>query len=708
MSQPVDTAYVEILPDFAGFAGALKRDLDGALRGLVGDIDRAFGAAERAATEAGREIGDEIEQGSERAERSVREFARDAKGRFASVQRDARQTGTEIDGIGGVLKKIGWAAAGAAAVAGLGAIATSGLKAAASLEQTQIAFNSLVGSAEQGKIVFDGLKEFAAATPFELGDITGTAQRFLAFNDAVGLADAELQPFLTTLGDIASVTSAGAFGMERVTLALGQIASRGKVSLEEINQISEALPGFSGVAAIASATGMSTADTMDAISAGAVSAEVGVAALLEGMQQFPGAAGAMEAQSATLLGVFSTFKDTLSQALAGAFEPVIPALKSSLDQLTPILGDAVSVIAPEVGGALFGVIQNLMPLLEPLAKIIGIVLRALSPFLNIIGTIAGVLATALVPVFEELEPVISELSIPILDLVLALVPLIPVLADILVAVIAVAAPLLKLVGIIVSFLSQKAIVPLVTVLAEVLGFLAEAVRQFGVWLTTVDWGAVLTAIGQFFIDLWDTVSGFFVDLFNWLLSLNVKVAQTFLKIYESAKDALIKLGIEFVMLPGKILKALGNLGSLLIEKGKDLIRGLWSGISSLGGWLWDKVTGFVSSFVIDPIKDVLGIASPSRVMADEVGHEIPAGIVQGAEDNSGGLAGLIAGLLGTGGGGDGAGVGGGMMFGPGSIIIQFSGVVPTNAEAVAVGEAVGAGINRSVSRRDTASAIRMM
>ena len=119
-------------------------------------------------------------------------------------------------------------------------------------------------------------------------------------------------------------------------------------------------------------------------------------------------------------------------------------------------------------------------------------------------------------------------------------------------------------------------------------------------------------------------------------------------------------------------------------------------------------SGFVSDFVVNPIKDVLGIASPSRVMADEVGREIPAGIVQGAEDNSGGLAGLIAGLLGTGGGGDGAGLGGGMMFGPGSIIIQFSGVVPTNAEAVAVGEAVGTGINRSVSRRDTASAIRMM
>lgn len=708
MSQPVDTAYVEILPDFAGFASALKRDLDRALRGLVGDIDRAFESAERAAADAGREIGQEFQSGGEDAERALREVSREADRSMGNVKREAREASGALGGIGGVLKSIGWAAAGAAAVAGLGMIAATGLKAAASLEQTQIAFNSLVGSAEQGKIVLDGLKEFAAATPFELTDLTGTAQRFLAFNDAVGMADDQLLPFLTTLGDVASVTSAGAFGMERVTLALGQIASRGKVSLEEINQISEALPGFSGVAAIAAAQGMSTAEALDAISAGEVSATEGIAALLEGMQQFPGAAGAMQAQSETLLGVFSTFQDTLSQALAGAFEPVIPSLKAALGELTPIVGDAVSILAPEIGTALQQTVAALIPAITPLAKIIASTLSALSPFLEIIGQIATVLLTALVPVFEDLEPVISELSVPVLDLVVALLPLIPVLADILVAVIAVAAPLLRLVGAIVSFLSQKAIVPLVAVLAEVLGFLAEAVRQFGVWLTTVDWGAVLTAIGQFFIDLWDTISGFFTDLFKGLADIVVNTVKAFVGMYYEARANVLKLIDMITGLPGKALKALGNLATLLVEKGKDLIRGLWNGISSLGGWLWDKVTGFVDSFIIGPIKDVLGIASPSKVMADEVGREIPAGIVQGAEDNSDGLSGLIAGLLGGGGDGGAGAAAGGLMFGPGSIVIQFSGVVPTPAEAVAVGEAVGAGINRSVSRRDTASAIRMM
>jgi phage-related protein len=299
------------------------------------------------------------------------------------------------------------------------------------------------------------------------------------------------------------------------------------------------------------------------------------------------------------------------------------------------------------------------------------------------------------------------LAVPITDLVVALLPLLPVIADILVAVITVAAPLLKLVGIIISFLAQKAIVPLVTVLAEVLGFLAEAVRQFGVWLTTVDWGGVLSAIGRFFVDLWDDISGFFGDLFESLTSIPRRAAEAFVALNMAILRRVGEL-VEFVRsLPGRLLRALGDLGKLLIEKGKDLIRGLWNGISSLGGWLWDKVTGFVSQFIVDPIKDALGINSPSQLMADEVGRMVPAGIGEGVEAGVPQLRSLIDSLIMPVTNAVGDDKGGTVTFGPGSVIMQFAGQLPTPAQAGALAEASMAGISRAVRRRDIRAAVRM-
>jgi hypothetical protein len=236
-----------------------------------------------------------------------------------------------------------------AITAGLGLLATAGLTAAASLEQTEVAFSSLLRSAEKGAEVFDGLKQFAASTPFELGDITGAAQRFLAFNDAVRCRRA-----VAALPDHAGRHCQRDRGRRRGhrprTLAFGQIASRGKVSLEEL-LISEAFPGFNAVAAIAG-TRHGTAQALEDISAGAVPATQGIRRYLTGWPNSPAPLASPWRQSQTLLGVFSTFKDTISQALAGAFEPVIPALKDSLTEATPLLGDALSEIAPAIGTGL--------------------------------------------------------------------------------------------------------------------------------------------------------------------------------------------------------------------------------------------------------------------------------------------------------------------------------------------------------------------
>ena len=73
--------------------------------------------------------------------------------------------------------------------------------------------------------------------------------------------------------------------------------------------------------------------------------------------------------------------------------------------------------------------------------------------------------------------------------------------------------------------------------------------------------------------------------------------------------------------------------SKLLSIGKDLVKGLWNGISDMTGWIVNKIKGFGES-VLGGIKSFFGIKSPSRVMADEVGHWLPAGMAEGVEGNT--------------------------------------------------------------------------
>lgn len=71
----------------------------------------------------------------------------------------------------------------------------------------------------------------------------------------------------------------------------------------------------------------------------------------------------------------------------------------------------------------------------------------------------------------------------------------------------------------------------------------------------------------------------------------------------------------------------------LVNVGKDLIRGLWNGISDMTGWIIDKIGGFAGS-VVNSIKDFFGIHSPSRVMRDQIGKFLPEGLAEGIKRNA--------------------------------------------------------------------------
>ena len=65
----------------------------------------------------------------------------------------------------------------------------------------------------------------------------------------------------------------------------------------------------------------------------------------------------------------------------------------------------------------------------------------------------------------------------------------------------------------------------------------------------------------------------------------------------------------------------------IIEVGKNIVRGLWEGIKAMASWIGEKISGFVGGLV-DGVKGVLGIHSPSKVFAG-IGENMALGLGQG-------------------------------------------------------------------------------
>ena len=106
------------------------------------------------------------------------------------------------------------------------------------------------------------------------------------------------------------------------------------------------------------------------------------------------------------------------------------------------------------------------------------------------------------------------------------------------------------------------------------------------------------------------------------LSNTVDKAASFAKSFakkgtEAAKDFFTNVKNKISELPGEMLSI-----------GKNIVSGIWQGISNGTTWIKNQITGWVGN-VKSFIKNLFGIKSPSRVMRDEVGKYIARGIAVG-------------------------------------------------------------------------------
>ena len=235
-------------------------------------------------------------------------------------------------------------AAGAAVAAGAVAAAKLGLGLVSSAEQAEVAFTTMLGSASKAMKMLKDLKEFAASTPFQLGELRDSARQLLAF----GVAGDDILPMMKTLGDLAAGTQKPIGDFVDI---FGKVKATGVASLGDINRLADR--GVPIYDALAKQMGVTAGEIKSLASTG----KIGLAEIQGALESVVQSGGlfenAMEKQSKTLAGIWSTLKDNvlfvikdIAQALVDGFDlkgllkdgiGFIQSLKSGITSILPFI-----------------------------------------------------------------------------------------------------------------------------------------------------------------------------------------------------------------------------------------------------------------------------------------------------------------------------------------------------------------------------------
>lgn len=172
------------------------------------------------------------------------------------------------------------------------------------------------------------------------------------------------------------------------------------------------------------------------------------------------------------------------------------------------------------------------------------------------------------------------------------------------------------------------------IIDNIVTFFSELPGKVWTWLCNtitniVNWGIdMYQKASQYASNAIDAVVNFFTTLpgkvWTWLGDTVNKVASWGANLRSKGAEAAGKL-------VGAVVSGVGSLPSRMLEVGKNIVHGVWNGICNAAGWFKSQVRSFFSG-IVDGVKDALGIHSPSRVFADEVGKWIPPGIGEGVSD----------------------------------------------------------------------------
>lgn len=297
----------------------------------------------------------------------------------------------------------------------------------------------------------------------------------------------------------------------------------------------------------------------------------------------------------------------LQGLIAQLFELVGSILAKIIDWIAPvitIIGNFLSDVITVLGTIIGYIAKLLTPLINGIGKIISTILECLQKIWN-------TLSDALSPAFEAIWKVVSKIFETIGNLlqtiVDALSPAIDALAEAF-------GTILDAVANIVSAVVD-ALAPVIQVIAEALGGIITVLAEIV--------GAVVDALApaiKLIGDVLGAIFGVIAKIVNLVCDVLKPVIDVICGALKAIGDVI-----------NNIFNGVKNLTSKAVETGKNIIQGIGTGIKNAATGLWNGIKN-IGNNIVNGFKNFFGIHSPSKLMADEIGEYLPAGIDEGMKN----------------------------------------------------------------------------
>ena len=384
----------------------------------------------------------------------------------------------------------------------------------------------------------------------------------------------------------------------------------------------------------------------------------------EGLQGvLNGTAGAAETFAEGISGLVNVLMEKLSTIVPVIGEAILASLPVLLEAGVNIIATLVTGIVnalPQLAAAALSIVLQLVTSLTELAP------QLLQAAMQVVATLASGIASAL----PQLVPTIVQMVVQICQTLIANLPLILDAAlqlvtglaqGILNALPVLIAALPEIINGIVTFLLNsipqiietgiQLLTSLVAALPEIITAIVAAIPQIIEGIITAVLNSIpqiiqagidllvslIQALPQIITTIVAAIPQIITGIVNALINSIPQIIQAGVELLVSLIANLPTIIVEIVKAVPQIItgivSALGQGVSQIAEVGANLVRGLWQGIQSLAGWIWDKVSGWISG-IWDGILGFFGINSPSKEMA-WVGEMLVEGLAGSIEDNGG-------------------------------------------------------------------------
>ncbi|MFP3835357.1 tape measure protein [Chryseobacterium sp. SIMBA_028] len=256
------------------------------------------------------------------------QFRRDIDSMRRDILGLTQTTVTETKQMDSAFKNLSLGIAGAFSLGAVKSFVMELINVRGEFQKTEIAFTTMLGNADQAKVLMGQMVDLAAKTPFGLQDVSSGAKQLLAFQVPAN----EVVDVLTRMGNIAAGLGVP---LSRINLVYGQVKAKGKLAGDDLRQFTEA--GIPMVAELAKKFNKTTSEISEMVSAGKIGFK-DVQDVLFGLTNEGGMFfNLMEKQSASLSGKIANLGDTWDQMLNKIGEGNEGILNSGIEGLTYLI-----------------------------------------------------------------------------------------------------------------------------------------------------------------------------------------------------------------------------------------------------------------------------------------------------------------------------------------------------------------------------------